>query len=315
MSPAVLVAAFAGIFLISLLSVWAAMRFADSRRQRQVERVVGGADLVPSDPVTPILRTASGPEPARLTQKLNAQIREAGVDWSVGHLLTITAALALAGGIIGLRLNPLFYPGLSAAALEAGLGALPYLMLRKKRRKRLQQFEEQFPEALDFLARSMRAGHAFTISLEMLSEESPQPLGKEFRQLFNEHNLGAPLETALRNLSSRVPLLDVRFFVSAVLLQAETGGNLSEILTRLAVVIRERFRLRGQVKAASAHGRVTGLILTVMPLALVAALSVIAPDYLKGMVADPDGRNLVIGALAGQLLGYFAIRKIVNIEV
>ena len=117
--------------------------------------------------------------------------------------------------------------------------------------------EEQFPESLDFLARSMRAGHAFSISLEMLGEEMADPLGQEYRTLFNEQNLGAPLDVALRNFAERVPLLDVRFFTSSVLLQKQTGGNLSEILGRLAYVIRERFRLKGQVKAASAHGRMT----------------------------------------------------------
>jgi tight adherence protein B len=139
-------------------------------------------------------------------------------------------------------------------------GVLHYVFVRKKRAKRLDQLEEQFPEALDFLARSMRAGHAFSISLEMIGEELPDPLGQEFRTLFNEQNLGAPLDVALRNFTNRVPLLDCRFFTSSVLLQKQTGGNLSEILARLAYVIRERFRLKGQVKAASAHGRMTATI-------------------------------------------------------
>ncbi len=134
--------------------------------------------------------------------------------------------------------------------------------VRQKRTKRLDKLEEQFPEALDFLARSMRAGHAFSISLEMVGEEMADPLGQEFRALFNEQNLGAPLDIALRNFTERVPLLDCRFFTSSVLLQKQTGGNLSEILSRLAYVIRERFRLKGQVKAASAHGRLTATILT-----------------------------------------------------
>ena len=126
------------------------------------------------------------------------------------------------------------------------------------------RFEEQFPEALDFLARSMRAGHAFTISLEMIGEEIRDPLGQEFRALFNEQNLGAPLESAMANFTMRVPLLDVRFFTSSVMLQKQTGGNLSEILQRLAYVIRERFKLKGQVKAAAAHGKMTAGILTVL---------------------------------------------------
>ena len=148
----------------------------------------------------------------------------------------------------------------------------------------MDTLEEQFPEALDFLARSMRAGHAFSISLEMLGEEMADPLGQEFRALFNEQNLGAPLEIALRNFTERVPLLDVRFFTSSVMLQKQTGGNLSEILSRLAYVIRERFRLKGQVKAASAHGRLTATILTLLADRHHGiACSLIAPGYLQGM--------------------------------
>jgi tight adherence protein B len=168
---------------------------------------------------------------------------------------------------------------------------------------------------LDFLARSMRAGHAFTISLEMLGEEAPDPLGQEFRALFNEQNLGAPLDIALNNLTNRIPLLDVRFFTSSVMLQKQTGGNLSEILQRLAYVIRERFRLKGQVKAASAHGRLTATILTVLPIATMLGLLIVAPGYLQGMAADPDGRKMIFGAIFAQILGNFFIKKIINIKV
>ncbi|RPI07702.1 MAG: type II secretion system F family protein [Acidobacteriales bacterium] len=192
---------------------------------------------------------------------------------------------------------------------------LPYFYVGRRRSKRMGMFEEQFPEALDFLARAMRAGHAFSVSLEMLADESSEPLAREFRQVFNEQNLGAPVEVALQNLGKRMPLLDVNFFVSAVMLQKETGGNLSEILVKLAYVIRERFKLKGQVRAASAHGRITGLILTLMPVVLMFALLVVAPGYLQGMAKDSDGKWLIVGAILGQLVGYFFIRKIINIKV
>jgi tight adherence protein B len=196
-----------------------------------------------------------------------------------------------------------------------GFGILPYVFVRKKRTKRLDMLEEQFPESLDFLARSMRAGHAFSISLEMVGEELPDPLGQEFRTLFNEQNLGAPLDIALRNFTNRVPLLDCRFFTSSVLLQKQTGGNLSEILSRLAYVIRERFRLKGQVKAASAHGRMTATILTLLPVGTMLALLAVAPGYLQGMAADPDGQKMIGGAVFAQLLGKFFINKIIKIKV
>src|SRR5262249_31778007 len=167
---------------------------------------------------------------------------------------------------------------------------------------RLDALEEQFPEALDFLGRSMRAGHAFTISLEMVGQELPDPLGQGFCTLFNEQNLGAPLDVAMRNFTDRGALLDCRFFTSSVMLQKQTGGNLSEILSRLAYVIRERFRLKGQVKAASAHGRMTATILTLLPVATMLGLLAVAPGYLQGMAEDPDGKWLIGGAIFAQIL-------------
>jgi tight adherence protein B len=216
---------------------------------------------------------------------------------------------------LGWFLNPFAFVVLSIPAMALLIGSVPYWYLRIKRSKRVSEFEAQLPEALDFLARSMRAGHAFSISLEMLGQESPDPLGQEFRVLFNEQNLGAPIDVALHNFASRVPLLDVRLFVSSVLLQRMTGGNLSEILIRLAYVIRERFRLKGQVKAASAHGRLTAGVLSILPLVLVLALMVIAPGYLQGMAADPDGKWMILGAILAQCLGYYIMRRIVDIKV
>jgi tight adherence protein B len=161
----------------------------------------------------------------------------------------------------------------------------------------------------------MRAGHAFSISLQMVGEEMADPLGQEYRALFNEQNLGAPLDVALRNFGTRVPLLDVRFFTSSVLLQRQTGGNLSEILTRLAYIIRERFRLKGQVKAASAHGRLTATILTLLPVGTMLGLLVVAPGYLQGMAEDSTGKWMIGGAIMAQILGNFFIKKIINIKV
>ena len=225
------------------------------------------------------------------------------------------AFLTIPGFILGF-LFPIMVNGAATAILFAAvMGMLPYLYVRRKRKKRLELLEEQFPESLDFLSRSMRAGHAFTISLEMAGEELNDPLGQEFRALFNEQNLGAPLDVALANFNARVPLLDVRFFTSSVLLQKQTGGNLSEILNRLAYVIRERFRLKGQVKAASAHGRITATVLTVLPVLTMLGLLAVAPGYLQSMAADPDGKKLIAGAIIAQILGNISIRKIINIKV
>jgi tight adherence protein B len=161
----------------------------------------------------------------------------------------------------------------------------------------------------------MRAGHAFTISLEMVGQEIHDPLGHEFRSLFNEQNLGASLDRSLENFAQRVPLADVRFFSSAVLLQRQTGGNLSEILNRLSHIIRERFRLKGQVKAASAHGRLTATILTLLPIATLGGLILTSPGYLDPLLNDEMGRKIIMLGVVAQVVGNFFIRKIIKIKV
>jgi tight adherence protein B len=240
---------------------------------------------------------------------------QAGMTWSPNRLMAAMALMTIPGVALGFLWPILLSGPVTAVALGAVLGASPYLFVRHKRKVRMDRMEEQLPEALDFLARSMRAGHAFTITLEMVGEEIVDPLGQEFRTLFNEQNLGAPLDVAMRNFALRVPLLDIRFFTSSVLLQKQTGGNLSEILSRLAYVIRERFRLKGQVRAASAHGRLTATILTLMPVATMLGLLIVAPGYLQGMAADSDGKWMIGGAIVAQLLGNFFIKKIINIQV
>jgi tight adherence protein B len=193
--------------------------------------------------------------------------------------------------------------------------ALPVLYVRRKRSARLAKFEEQFPESLEFVARSMRAGHAFSVSLEMLYREFQEPLAGEFRRTFEEHNLGLPLDAALQKLAVRVPSLDVHFFVSAVLLQKRTGGNLAEILDKLAYVIRERFKLRGKIRAISAHGRMTGTALTTIPVAVGAMMFVVNPDYVTFFFTDDVGQMMAGAAVLLVLLGYAVIEKIVTIEV
>jgi tight adherence protein B len=172
-----------------------------------------------------------------------------------------------------------------------------------------------FPEGLEFLARSMRAGHAFTVSLELIHSEFRDPLASEFRRVFDEQNLGLPLEVAFQKLAERVPLMDVRFFVSAVLLQKRTGGNLAELLDKLAYLIRERFKLRGRIRAISAHGRMTGTVLSLIPVAVGLIMSWINRDLIMFFFTDELGKLMLGAALGLQLLGYLIIRKIVAIEV
>lgn len=251
----------------------------------------------------------------RVAERLELMLEQSGKHSSASKLLGFCGIFALVGLLVGTRVHLLFYPGVSALIFAAAGGSLPLLLMFRRRAKNIAAFEEQFPEALDFLSRSMRAGHGFTIALEMLGSDSPDPLGSAFRRVSNELQLGSSLEVALNKLMLLVPLVDVRFFVSSVLLQQETGGNLGEILSKLSHVIRERFRLKGQVKAASAHGRVTGIVLVLMPIAVTVFMMMSSPDYLRGLAADDTGRKLIYGAIAGQIVGYFVIKKIVNIKV
>src|SRR6202167_5349955 len=312
------------IFALALVAASAGWKFYDARRRKQVSDMLQTASGETVVPIANLLKDIDPDQPTgfkALVSKLQfsrhaqEQIQQAGLNWSPTRLLTAMGLATIPGLGIGAWTQILLNGPTSAIIFAIITGMIPYMIVRHKRTVRLNKLEEQFPDALDFLARSMRAGHAFSISLEMIGEEMADPLGQEFRALFNEQNLGAPLDIALRNFTLRVPLLDVRFFSSSVLLQKQTGGNLSEILSRLAYVIRERFRLKGQVKAASAHGRLTATILTMLPIGTMGALLMVAPGYLQGMASDPDGKKLIGGAVVMQLLGNFFIKKIINIKV
>ena len=318
------VVCFVVVFALMLLAVSVGLKYFDARRKSQVAGMLHTASGENVVSVSNLLKEIESDKPSGLKRLFSSMqfskhademIQQAGLSWSSSRLLTSMGLMMVPGLGLGLFVPFLFNGPTTAIALGLVFGSVPYLVVRAKRKKRLNTLEEQFPESLDFLARSMRAGHAFSISLEMLGEEMDDPLGQEFRALFNEQNLGAPIDIALRNFALRVPLLDVRFFTSSVLLQKQTGGNLSEILSRLAYIIRERFRLKGQVRACSAHGRITATILTLMPIATMLGLLLVAPGYLQGMANDSDGKYMIGGAIVAQLLGNFFIKKIINIKV
>jgi len=246
--------------------------------------------------------------------RLDLMILQSGQNTTTPKLILFSLLLAVVGLIAGSRFS-LLPDGLTALACALLGGVFPILRLLRKRTRNLADFEKQLPEALDFLSRSMRAGHGFSIAMELLAEDSADPLGTAFRRISHDMQLGSALNVALGKLMVLVPLLDVRFFVSSVLLQQETGGNLSEILAKLALIIRERFRLKGQVQAVSAHGRITGLVLVLMPVAVAVIMMITSPQYLIDLAADKLGRMMIYGAIGGQIVGYFVIRKIINIKV
>jgi tight adherence protein B len=193
-------------------------------------------------------------------------------------------------------------------------GMLPISVLRFMRTRRMRKFEEQFPEALDLLSRALKAGHAFTTGIDMVATELPDPVGPEFRLLYDQQNFGMPLGDALKIFSERIPVLDARFFVTAVLIQRESGGNLSEVLDNLAHVIRERFRVKRQMRVISAHGRITGWILVGLPPTLGILLMSVNPEHRRTMFGDPLGIQMIVGAIVLQIIGTLIIRKIVNVE-
>jgi tight adherence protein B len=249
-----------------------------------------------------------------LNEKAETLLEQAGVKWKLPRLIYMCLTSCIAVFVIGYMFAPdVLRPYLFIVALAAA--AVPLWYVFRLRRKRLAAFEGVFPDCLEFIARSMRAGHAFSVSLEMIYREFQEPLAGEFRRTFEEHNLGLPLEVALLKLVKRVPLLDVQFFVSAVLLQKRTGGNLSEILDKLAYVIRERFKLRGRIRAISAHGKMTGISLTCIPTAVGVLMFFINKEYVNFFFTDPIGQLMIGGALTLQLIGYLIIKQIVKIEV
>jgi tight adherence protein B len=249
------------------------------------------------------------------TQKgsaLSRWIEQTGVKTSVS---TVILAALMFGGVFGfifmmLMKNPLAF--LIGGALGAGV---PFFFLGYKRSKRIHKFEEDFPEALDLVARALKAGHAFVTGLRMVADEMDEPVGPEFRKTFDEQNFGLPMKDALENLTARVPSLDVRFFATAVLIQRETGGNLSEILENLAHVVRERFKILRQVRVHTAHGRFTGYVLLALPVVLCIALTFINPDHMNLLFRERMGQFMLMTAVVMQTIGYFWIRQVIKIEV
>jgi tight adherence protein B len=248
----------------------------------------------------------------QLGPKVGVFLEQAGMKWAPARLVHTCILCFAAAFILGWMLTSSLLLATGVAAVASGA---PVLWIWRKRKARLHRFEELFPDALEFVSRSMRAGHAFSVSLEMIHREFQEPIAGEFRRTFEEHNLGLPIEIALQKLAKRVPSLDVHFFVSAVLLQKRTGGNLAEILDKLAYVIRERFKLRGRIRAVSAHGRMTAAALSAIPAAVAVLMFYTNPDYVKFFFKDDTGNIMLGAALFLQFVGYMIMKKIVNIEV
>jgi tight adherence protein B len=292
----------------------------ERRHQRRLkERLRGLEGLEPAINASTLLKKASlkkslmdeSLDKFRFINQLQSLMVRADLSWKMSTFLAVTTVVGLAGFVAGIvKFGPL--GGLGGGALG---GIIPYRILVRKSKRRAQKFEQQLPGALELLARSLRAGHAFPSGLQQVAKEMPDPLGKEFSIVYSEFSHGMELNSALLGLCKRMDLKDLSFFTTAVLIQRETGGNLTDILEKIAVLIRERFQLRNQIKALTAEGRMSGIILVLLPPVLLVIMMYLNPTYQKTLITDPTGRIMGGVAVMLQLLGMLMIRKIVNIKV
>ena len=308
-----------GSYLLAVPSTTASREV--DRRLREITTASPSADAAGlAGDATVVKKAAEGPLPAfdrlvsgsRAGSGLNRLIEQSGVKTTGSAIIMFSLAMAAGIGL----LTALFVPQPLAGPVAALFGAfMPFAWLKHKRRTRLKRFEEQFPEALDVLSRATRAGHAFQTALGMAADEMPEPVGPELKKTFDQQNFGLPLREALNELADRIGILDVRFFVTAVLIQRDTGGNLSEILDNLAHVVRERFKIQRQVRVHTAHGRFTGYVLLALPAFLAVALSFINPDHMGLLFRERTGQLMLMGAMVLQAVGYVWIRQVIKIEV
>jgi len=294
-------------------------RSAERQFEQRLLDVSAPIEATPDD-TTVVKHTAEGPLPlvTRLMSNTSAggwltrTIEQSGIRTTPGGLVAMSLLLAF---IAALAAQVLTHVWLAVPVAAVIGGIVPIAFVCNRRAARMSQFEEQFPEGLDLMARALRAGHAFQTALGMAGDELKAPVGPEFRKTFEQQNYGLPLREALMQLSERVPNMDVRFFVTAVLIQRETGGNLSEILDNLSNVVRERFKIRRQIRVHTAHGRFTGFVLLALPAFLGLALSLINPEHMNTLFRERVGQTLLIATIVLETAGFVWIRQVIKIEV
>lgn len=313
------------LFILVLVASFAVVMFVtrptvEEKRVRQRLEDIAGGGVERADEPDLLRRVTYSDVPlldelfrnVAFTRRLKAAISQANSSWTVGRLVA-TSVLIFA---VAAWLASVFVPSLVLGLLVAlGLAALPYVSVLAQRRRRFTKFEQTLPDAIDLMSRALRAGHSVAAAIEMVSQEVADPTGMEFRKTFEQQNFGLPFREALEDLSRRVPLPDLQFMVTAILVQKETGGNLAEILDKTANVIRERARLKGQLQIYTAQGRMTSWILGLLPFIMFVLLSMVNPAYTRVLIEDPLGQKLVMVGMALMALGFYVIRRIVDIRV
>jgi len=293
---------------------------ADRAMEKRLNEATGVGGPVPVVGEASLLRTEASGQLERVARQalkgssFELWLEQSGTGITASTFIICSLVFAVIVGLAGLTFVGHGKMWAAALGFVLGLFIMP-AVIRYKRGARLYKFEEFFPEALDLLSRGIRAGHAFSAGMKMVADELGEPVGPEFRKAFDEQNFGLPLKESLNNLCLRVPILDVRFFSTAVLIQRETGGNLSEILDNLAAVVRERFKIRRQVRVHTAHGRFTGYVLMALPAFLALALSFINPEHMNRLFEEKIGQMMILASIIMQGIGFFWIRQVIKIEV
>lgn len=325
MLPLILTAVFAGTFLAVIVAVAAARPMVEPPRQApQASPDAAEGEHVEWSPAldSSLLRDEALStigfwggllERITATQNLQAHIAEAGMRWSVGR--TTAMMLLAAASFWAFLATFTFIPGYVTLIGGLAAGATPYLMIMRRRRLRLNKIEEQFPEALESLARSLRAGNPIGTGLEMLARECKAPLSQEMRKVADERALGLSLDQVMDNFASRVPVAEIHLFVAAVQLQSRTGGRLHEVLSRLAETMREAYALKSEIRSIAAHGRMTGAILTFMPVGIAAMMMWVNPSHMLTLWFHPIGKDLIFAAIVCLVLAHLVIRKLVDIRI
>jgi tight adherence protein B len=247
-----------------------------------------------------------------IAARIDRRLRQADMKMPVGTFLLLSLVFFFVGIVAGRILH---WPNILSVVVGIALLTIPNIIVDIKRRRRLKRFMNHFPEALEMFARSLRAGHSFTGAIQLVAQEMPDPIGPEFSKVFEEQNLGIPLRQALIGMTDRVDILDVKFFVTAILIQRETGGNLAEIIDKISYVIRERFRVQGQLKIFTAQARMSGTILSLLPIGVAVLIGIMNPEYLKPLWFERAGRIMIAVAVILQILGMLAMRKIIRIKI
>jgi tight adherence protein B len=252
-------------------------------------------------------------ERSDLVRIIHRHLIQSGMSWSVGRITLVMLLTASVAAAIAMQVD--WVPGWGVMLIAGGVATVPYLYILQKRAKRFRAFEETFPDALDSLARALRAGHPFAAGMEILADECDPPVSTEMRQTAVEGNLGTSWDVALANLSERMPLLEVSMFANAIQLQNRTGGKLNEVLARMAEDMRDATALKGEVRALAAYGKMTGAVLTVLPLVIAGIMMFVNPSYMAVLVYHPYGKYLISAAIGCLLLAHLVIRRIVDIKL